>query len=69
MSVMWPLPLFSSQYLIDNAKWLFEGGSDADDDDDDDDEEEGKTVVAEDDGDSDGDDVEVKKINSGKGMN
>ena len=44
--LMWPLPLFSSQYLIDNAKWLFEGGSDADDDDDDDTEEEGKTVAA-----------------------
>ena len=59
--------LFSPQYLIDNAKWLFEGGSDADDDDDDDTEEEGKTVAAisaDDDGDSD---VEVKKINSGKG--
>ena len=63
--------IFFPQYLIDNAKWLFEGGSDADDDDDDT-EEEGKTVAAiseehDRDRDSDGDDVEVKQINSSKG--
>ena len=52
------------QYLIDNAKWLFEGGSDADDDDEDD------AAAADDEGGGSEEsdiDVEVKKINSGKG--
>ena len=65
--------LFLMQYLIDNAKWLFEGGSDADDDADDEDEAaDGRDAAAADEDEGEGgsessDDGEVKKINSGKG--
>ena len=60
---------FCCQYLIDNAKWLFEGGSDADDDDDGDEEGENRAAKAggEEDHSDDSDDVEVNKINSGRG--